>query len=453
MNIEKNSEESTALIKNFVRQTNMEYTLNDVERRFLGFEFSTDSLSLTDNQDIEHQLRFYEKSYGLSLVNSIAIKLVAKAQVKERVVINLFELSELEEFFLNRLEKIKPDNWNFEYKNIQHRILPVSHTYKAMQLYQNVGDTWTARVISDFLLESDSLISKDSKLLRDISFNYFGLDDPLATKAIVLEAVKLKAETAEENNILVSGMYILSLLYSRHLPKPFRNFDKSASYLDKAYEIISNEKIPVKNRLFEKVFNRNGYAFILFFEKKYDETVNLMLSLINEIKPVVKENPFAKLHLAVLTYNLFQVYNLSGNTEKAQATIMELFLLDPNDVEYKYDYIRFLFENGRAGETKNILDDLQKNNIGDPVFQNSYYAQHFMALEQFEEALPFAYRAVIYNYDKTQSNRFLYNYIIAAFNVGYKVDTSFILNNLEDKEEFYEEVKSLADQYVGNEIQ
>lgn len=453
MYIEKSSEVSTSIIKNFVNKMNMVYVLNDVEKRFLGFEFSTNSLSLTDNQDIEHQLRFYEKSYGLSLVNSIAIKLVTKAQLKEKVVINLFELSELEEFFLERLEKVKPNNWNFEYKNTQHRILPISYTYKTMRLYQNIGDTWTARIISDFLLESDTQISKNSKLLRDISFNYFGLDDPLATKAIILEAVKLKAETAEENNILVSGMYILSLLYSRHLPKTFRNFDKSALYLNKAYQIILNEKIPLKNRLFEKVFNRNGYAFILFFEKKYAETVDLMRSLINEIKPFVKENSFGKLHLAVLTYNLFQVYNLSGNTEKAQTTMMELFLLDPNDVEYKYDYIRFLFENERATETKIILDDLQKNNVGDPVFQNSYYAQYFMALEQFEEALPFAYRAVIYNYDKTQSNRFLYNYIIAAVNAGHIVDTSFILDNLEYKEEFYEEVKNLVEQYVGNEIQ
>lgn len=76
-----------------------------------------------------------------------------------------------------------------------------------------------------------------------------------------------------------------------------------------------------------------------------------------------------------------------------------------------------------------------------------------MALEQFEEALPFAYRAVIYNYDKMQSNRFLYNYIIAAFNANHTVDTSFILDNLEYKEEFYEEVKNLVEQYVGNEIQ
>lgn len=452
MNIKKNSEVSTSLIKDFVKQTKMEYTLNDVERRFLGFDFSTDSLSLTDNQDIEHQLRFYEKSYGLSLVNSITIKLVERTKVGEKVVINLYELSELEEFFLNRLEKIKPGDWNFEYKNIQHKILPVDYTYKAMRLYQNIGDTWTARIISDFLLKSDALISKNSRSLRDISFNYFGLDDIFATKAIILEAVKLKAETAEENNILVSGMYILSLLYSRHLPKPFRDFDKSASYLNKAYEIILNEEIPVENRLFEKVFNRNGYAFILFFEKKYNETVSLMLSLIDEIKPVVRENSFSKLHLAVLMYNLFQVYNLSGNTERAQATITELFLLDPNDVEYKYDYIRFLFENGRAEETKEILDDLQENNIGDPVFQNSYYAQYFMVLDQFEKALPFAYKAVIYNYDKAQSNRFLYNYIIAALNIGCKIDTSFILNNLEDKEEFYKETKNLIDQYVGNEV-
>lgn len=208
MYIEKSSEVSTSIIKNFVNKMNMVYVLNDVEKRFLGFEFSTNSLSLTDNQDIEHQLRFYEKSYGLSLVNSIAIKLVTKAQLKEKVVINLFELSELEEFFLERLEKVKPNNWNFEYKNTQHRILPISYTYKTMRLYQNIGDTWTARIISDFLLESDTQISKNSKLLRDISFNYFGLDDPLATKAIILEAVKLKAETAEENNLNNSYIFL-----------------------------------------------------------------------------------------------------------------------------------------------------------------------------------------------------------------------------------------------------
>ncbi|AYM02838.1 hypothetical protein [Levilactobacillus yiduensis] len=80
---EKNNDLSTELITKIVVHFHVGEKLSPVERRFLNLPFDISKLSLTDQQDMNHQLRFYEESFGKMTVNQVAIK---TARVLDRTI-------------------------------------------------------------------------------------------------------------------------------------------------------------------------------------------------------------------------------------------------------------------------------------------------------------------------------------------------------------------------------
>lgn len=328
----------------------------------------------------------------------------------------------------------------------------VSHTvhleklprdYKKMRYFQNIGDTWSARKIGDALMDDKELVDNPI-LLKSMAFNYSGLSDPLAAKSIIERVIDKKVTSAEGNENLVSAQYLLALLYSRHLPKQFKSLLKSKKILNEAYSTCLNEEIPMSNRDFERIFNRNGYALLLFFEGHFNETIDLMKKLIRELRPLITENGFAKLHYAVLNFNIFQVYLRAGMLEQAENQLNLLIRLDPNDVEYRYTAVRFFIENKRFEEALEVLKEIKASGSEDIVYQSSYEAQCLIELEEYEKALPLTRTAVCYNIEPEVKNLFLYNYLVCVINLNMPVDKNFVNRFIEQDEIYENQVRELC---------
>ena len=166
------------------------------------------------------------------------------------------------------------------------------------------------------------------------------------------------------------------------------------------------------------------------------------VKLIEALKREVDKKKFGHLHLAVLYYNLFQLYNKSNQYELAESTLGELIKLDPNDIEYKYDYIRFLFKLNRDDEAKVVLDNLTEQ--GDKVFQNNYYAQYFGKKKKYNEARRYAEKALIYNYNLQKNNQFLYNYLVYCLKSDEPFKNRYLEEFIDLQEPLAQEIQKIV---------
>lgn len=289
-----------------------------------------------------------------------------------------------------------------------------------MRYFQNIGDNWTAAYIGEFLIGNLDQQNNLAMFLKNYSFNFMELGNPLASKVILEEVIHRTKinHSKKDNEALIGCYYALGLLYIRNLPVAFRDKEKAKNMFKSAQRLLENPEFmyDTNHKIFSWVFNRNGYALTLFYENKYQETINLMNKLVAKLEPVIQITPVAKLHLSVLHYNLFQVYNAIGDNINAENELKIVIDMDPNDREYKYDYIRFLFKINNLTKAKDLLDDMYDNNMYDPVYHASYYGQYYIGIKNFERAASYCYQAICYNFNSKQTNYFIYNYLVSLVN-------------------------------------
>ena len=105
MQITKSSNDELDIIKSIVKKLNFENNLTDLQKRLLQFDYKKNTLSMSNSQPIDGQLRYYDENFGLDILNHLASMLSNKIVEEENnILIRYFELSKPEFFFIERIE-------------------------------------------------------------------------------------------------------------------------------------------------------------------------------------------------------------------------------------------------------------------------------------------------------------------------------------------------------------
>lgn len=365
------------------------------------------TLSMSNSQPIDGQLRYYDENFGLDILNHLASMLSNKIVEEENnILIRYFELSKPEFFFIERIElfskitvMLNPINEYYE-DNI---IYSLSDMYKLM----NIGDVWNARRAAQKLYRKNR---NNNDFLLHYGVLEANFKNPLAAESLLKQVIDSSKESDEDKILKASARYSLAMLYMRVFERGIIPREKPEKLLNEGYEILNSLDSIKNDILLNKIFNRNGYALVLFEKRQLDTAESLMRDLLLLAQPLVKKEPRAKLHVAVLTYNLFQVEE-AQHYKDYMKTIIEASRLDPNDGDYIFDIIRRKLQREDFSDIAKLLSKIQKLKIPNLEYYYSYMSNYKLHLNKQQEALELAIKAYYYNWDHTKNNYFLYNII------------------------------------------
>lgn len=407
MQITKSSNDELDIIKSIVKKLNFENNLTDLQKRLLQFDYKKNTLSMSNSQPIDGQLRYYDENFGLDILNHLASMLSNKIVEEENnILIRYFELSKPEFFFIERIElfskitvMLNPINEYYE-DNI---IYSLSDMYKLM----NIGDVWNARRAAQKLYRKNR---NNNDFLLHYGVLEVNFKNPLAAESLLKQVIDSSKESDEDKILKASARYSLAMLYMRVFERGIIPREKPEKLLNEGYEILNSLDSIKNDILLNKIFNRNGYALVLFEKRQLDTAESLMRDLLLLAQPLVKKEPRAKLHVAVLTYNLFQVEE-AQHYKDYMKTIIEASRLDPNDGDYIFDIIRRKLQREDFSDIAKLLSKIQKLKIPNLEYYYSYMSNYKLHLNKQQEALELAIKAYYYNWDHTKNNYFLYNII------------------------------------------
>lgn len=362
---------------------------------------------MSNSQPIDGQLRYYDENFGLDILNHLASMLSNKIVEEENnILIRYFELSKPEFFFIERIElfskitvMLNPINEYYE-DNI---IYSLSDMYKLM----NIGDVWNARRAAQKLYRKNR---NNNDFLLHYGVLEANFKNPLAAESLLKQVIDSSKESDEDKILKASARYSLAMLYMRVFERGIIPREKPEKLLNEGYEILNSLDSIKNDILLNKIFNRNGYALVLFEKRQLDTAESLMRDLLLLAQPLVKKEPRAKLHVAVLTYNLFQVEE-AQHYKDYMKTIIEASRLDPNDGDYIFDIIRRKLQREDFSDIAKLLSKIQKLKIPNLEYYYSYMSNYKLHLNKQQEALELAIKAYYYNWDHTKNNYFLYNII------------------------------------------
>lgn len=439
----KTHEVATNLIQEFIIATDSVKLLTNAEKKFIGLDYDTSQLSLTDKQPIENQLRFYEKNYGYTLVNNIVLKYARNANIdSQNIEFNLHLLSEIELFFIERLFIYSEGNVNLVYKSLP-KLKEVECSINSLKYYLNIADPWTAIHIGKVMLQNSEM-SKRVDFLHIMALNYNSLGNTLAAEGILQRIIDGSYESASDNKILISSLYILAMTYMRHHPNGIKNMDKAEEYLNKALSLMEEPNFPHHDKAFSSIFNRNGYALILYNQGRIEEAISLLEEKLTEIEPLIaKKGSYIVLHKTVLLYNLYQCYEAMGQIEEAEKALEALISLDFYDLDYRYEKVRFYFNKGDIASAKHELELIEQLQLDDYPTQQAYLGYYYLEINQLQEASKHYKEAYQTNINPRKSNEFLYNYLytlcaLNKFDTVEAMKRSYNLNGSSYKKEIEE---------------
>ncbi|NUU08531.1 tetratricopeptide repeat protein [Leifsonia sp. C5G2] len=197
----------------------------------------------------------------------------------------------------------------------------------------NVGDAWTGTALGRRLLARErsarvwSLLAIGHAMLRETEKAEFYYDE-WARRGDSMDKVR--------------ALYGKSMLYARHHPDGLRDTDMAAACLDHAYGIIGNLSELERAHddvVFEEVFNRNGFALVLFRRGHVDEALDLLKDGITRLSATTER---VAIHRSVLIYNLAQCHKQLGDIEAAIRTFDQLLDVDPYMAEYHLEAAKCL---------------------------------------------------------------------------------------------------------------
>ncbi|MBC1334730.1 hypothetical protein HCA00_14375 [Listeria booriae] len=419
MVIGKTSIVATNLIYEFVKKLNFEDYLTDAEKKFINLEYGVAQLSLTNSQSIKHQLRFYDSFFGYSQVNNIAYKCVQQlSALNIKVQFNVFKCSEIENLFLSLVSKYMIDSNKIcgtLYKETSLHTPDINIT--SVRHYLNIGDSWTAIWIGEKLLQINDKQSS-FELMHILALAYNSVSNTLAGENLLMKLIQLDlADNPEYNKSKVSAYYILAMIYMRHHPKSLKNTDQAHKYLDTAYQLLDQKDFVHDDKEFTKIFNRNGYALILFASGNVDMAVELLNKKISqlekEIIPIKGE--YALLHKTVLMYNLYQCYLQQGLSDKAEEILLEINKIDFYDTDYRYDLVKLYFDNGELEKGKKELEIIGDLKAIDYPTHFSYLGYYYLEKNQLDQAKEYYFNAFLTLISPYRYNEYLYNYLYVLY--------------------------------------
>lgn len=216
-----------------------------------------------------------------------------------------------------------------------------------------------------------------------IGYNFFG-------ETQVSEKYFYQVYHSDDVDRKINACYTLSMLYLRHHPKDLIDIEKGKELLDEALKLI--ESAPTSTDVvFNRVFNRTGYAFYLYRKNRIDEAIKLLNWGIEQLKS--SDFLAVPLHISVLYYNLFQCHRAQGNLEQQLKALDALLELDPKFEVYLLEKAIVCNQLDLLIDAIGILVDVlilnPYNDIAQSLLGKCYYDQG-----QMEQAEKHFYNAV-----------------------------------------------------------
>lgn len=164
-----------------------------------------------------------------------------------------------------------------------------------------------------------------------------------------------------------TASYGLSMLYLRHHPKKWLNIEKGGDYLEAIYPELF-KKPDSKKFQAKRIFNRNGYALVLFKQGKIEEAQKLIEQGIDFFdKEVVTYDKFRQ---SILYYNFFQCLVAKKQFAQAEKTMQDLIGMDPKFFAY-YEFLAEFYV--KTHQLDKAIATLRQGLVVDDTYFKFYY--------------------------------------------------------------------------------
>lgn len=304
--------------------------------------------SLTENQSYEKQLRFYTLDRIKRVLNTLVLSI--KSRVKDNLKITIYHSKELDigsKLFLDIL--IKNNIGSVTYKSnllstcmssldiVEEKVKKAflsrdkNKIHNLALQFLSVGDAWTSIKLLNRILS----IEISDEYFYDLGIAYSQIGET-ETAEFYLNQSKRYGNIKR----VIDSNYVLAMLYARHHPKYLQSISKAEELLNEAYNAFQNNEPS-----FHKIFNRNGYALILYRKGKIEEAIGILLDGISKLQQSKLSDVDNGLHESVLTYNLAQCYVNLNMFEEASSAFEKLINMDPYYPENHLEYAKYLINN------------------------------------------------------------------------------------------------------------
>lgn len=377
----------------------------------INFQVANKHRSLTEAQNYQKQLRFYTLDRIKRVLNTLVFSI--KNRVKDKLKITICHSKELDagsKLFIDALVKngagtveyrANPSSISASADIIEETVKQAYSAADPNQMHQlalqflSVGDAWTAITLLKRLLS----IEMNDEYFYDIGIAYSQIGD---TEAAEFYLNKSKAYGNAKR--VIDSNYVLAMLYARHHPKYLRSLSKAEELLNEAFQSLKNDEIS-----FHKIFNRNGYALILYRRGKIEEAIDILLTGISNLQKNNLSDEDHGLHESVLTYNLAQCYAALNRFEEASSAFKKLIKMDPYYPENHLEYAKYLINHEKFDSAYHHL--MHAKNLNPYIPETySYFGLYYLSKDKIrlaKDSFEKAYRL------SNQSDEYLYDFVYA----------------------------------------
>lgn len=226
------------------------------------------------------------------------------------------------------------------------------------------GDSWSALSL---VQEHEAVTTDlDARLADRVGLAY-------ALQGFNFQAERAFAVWADQGGVEEArAKYSIAMMYARHHSESIRNADLAGKLLMSAWAVLELQPDSEAVR-YERAFNRNGYALLLYRSGSYDEAAQLLTEGID----VVSRSQFKDgLHQTVLLNNLGRVYAKMGRHEEAEHALRRATEIDPQFAEYWQDLASQLAD---ADKWPEALDSARLACDLDPAIPEAHQLRGFVA--------------------------------------------------------------------------
>ena len=362
--------------------------LNSPLTRPIFHRFGIEGESLSDRQTPEDQLRYYTTARVLRGIRHMAVDYSSALPAPLRIALPSFPASP-DALFLGWLgEAAKVSISISPTVSRELEIDPVSALLfdSVRRLVRNdldphelnsyisallsYGDSWSAKVIADAYLSANSSVDPG---IADVLGIPYALQGETGTARLIWEVWSTASAIDDARSL-----YSLSMLDARHHPRALLNQSAAEAQLEKAFDRLRS--VPDSAQVaYERIFNRNGIALLLFRQKRLAEARQLLERGIYELN----ESDYAhNIHHTVLTSNLARVVQSMGDTAEAERLFRAAIDMDPNFAEYHQDLASFLADELRWEEA---LQEIETAIDLDPSMPEAHRLAGFISMELGQE--------------------------------------------------------------------
>lgn len=387
---------------NYAPVTDQDRIAMDLINPFAGFRCDLTEISLTDKISQEDQLRFFLNERIERRLRHLAINICERYPIKLVQIFNHNDIDDGSRVFLRSLSQLatfpviltnaqsepsvvetndhEKDALNFIGQN--NKDLFICGTKNICKIYLRAGDFWSI----------DRLMNKIDHRNGDIEIvKLNALSNAMKGATFAAEFLYRRWRSMGSPMESTSANYGLAMLYLRHHPSYARDMEIAIDLLNESYQQL-NTLPDSEEVLFRRIFNRNGYALVLFRIGRLSEAIEFLEHGIQQLHSIAGQK--SCMHKSVLIYNLAQCYTSQNRVDEAVSQLKDLLIIDPYYPEYHLEIARLYIQQEQyCDATREIERSIQL----DDAITESYGLLGFCLLQQrkYDEAIV-AYRKALW---------------------------------------------------------